>query len=556
MKKLACFLLVLSMCLSMLVVYGQGVEYVRQDVAGRCTTESLCCTSRSNTSIVSLAKGNHEKWLDRIAYLPVYAQNFYDWLVENSTAQGALADPTKGTNFGGEYCHSVVNVRDTIQVACAYEEREERAASVASEAIYEKFHEITDYLGAVYDVFDRDHPEVFWLTGDGMYGYTGSYYYGYKNGTLTVMYEIELLFYLKAEGFDVRNEKYRTPEAVAKGITLREQLIDEILADCPTTNVRDQIFYLNKVLAERNGYNSIVGNGGSYKAKGDSWECISALAGRAGTNGPVCEGYARAFMVLCQRLGIPCVLVDGDAKTTPQETPKSHMWNYVQVDGNWYGVDVTWNDPYDRNNPTAAVSGYEHEKLVLLGKNSAVASGLTFKDSHPVLNRCRKTGLAYTNGPVLAADAYVVPKANKVITGTINSFGDAEQTLTLELYRGQEQNPLRSQTLTGKTISFRFEGLEEGDYRLLAKKEGHVSREYQVSTSDKVEMKMDMKLCPAGDITGDGKLNVMDVARVYSHARGAVQIGEDYQLTCADMNGDGKVNILDVARIYAKVKAK
>ena len=21
------------------------------------------------------------------------------------------------------------------------------------------------------------------------------------------------------------------------------------------------------------------------------------------------------------------------------------MWNYVKLDGNWYGVDVTWDDP-------------------------------------------------------------------------------------------------------------------------------------------------------------------------------------------------------------------
>ncbi len=53
----------------------------------------------------------------------------------------------------------------------------------------------------------------------------------------------------------------------------------------------------------------------------------------------VCEGYSEAFKMLCDREGIPCVQVVGDAGGP-------HAWNYVKMeDGNWYAVDVTWDDP-------------------------------------------------------------------------------------------------------------------------------------------------------------------------------------------------------------------
>lgn len=52
----------------------------------------------------------------------------------------------------------------------------------------------------------------------------------------------------------------------------------------------------------------------------------------------VCEGYAEAFKLLCDREGIPCIIV----------VSSNHMWNHVQMeDGNWYSVDNTWDD-YDK----------------------------------------------------------------------------------------------------------------------------------------------------------------------------------------------------------------
>lgn len=72
----------------------------------------------------------------------------------------------------------------------------------------------------------------------------------------------------------------------------------------------------------------------------------------------VCEGYAKAFKLLCERCDVPCFVVGGNAMEEP------HAWNVVQMeDGKWYGVDVTWDDPGDDNDPIR----YTH---FLCGKNT------------------------------------------------------------------------------------------------------------------------------------------------------------------------------------------
>ena len=58
----------------------------------------------------------------------------------------------------------------------------------------------------------------------------------------------------------------------------------------------------------------------------------------------VCEGYAKAVKLLCDRADIPCVLVTGFGVTSSSSTER-HMWNLVQMeDGKWYGLDATWDD--------------------------------------------------------------------------------------------------------------------------------------------------------------------------------------------------------------------
>lgn len=50
-----------------------------------------------------------------------------------------------------------------------------------------------------------------------------------------------------------------------------------------------------------------------------------------------CMTYARSFQFLCDRAGIPCLLVHSE----------THQWNKVYVGGKWWDVDVTSNDVGD-----------------------------------------------------------------------------------------------------------------------------------------------------------------------------------------------------------------
>lgn len=51
----------------------------------------------------------------------------------------------------------------------------------------------------------------------------------------------------------------------------------------------------------------------------------------------VCAAYAEAFQHVMNVLGIECTLV--------KSGEMGHIWNMVKVDGFWYHVDVTWDDP-------------------------------------------------------------------------------------------------------------------------------------------------------------------------------------------------------------------
>lgn len=50
-----------------------------------------------------------------------------------------------------------------------------------------------------------------------------------------------------------------------------------------------------------------------------------------------CESYAKLTKLLCDKLGVECIIVDGC----------DHMWNQVKIDGKWYIVDSTWGDAGD-----------------------------------------------------------------------------------------------------------------------------------------------------------------------------------------------------------------
>ncbi len=61
----------------------------------------------------------------------------------------------------------------------------------------------------------------------------------------------------------------------------------------------------------------------------------------------ICLGYASTFQLLMDMAGVECVTVVGASFGSQED----HAWNLVQLDGEWYGVDTTWDDPADTMAP-------------------------------------------------------------------------------------------------------------------------------------------------------------------------------------------------------------
>ena len=57
-----------------------------------------------------------------------------------------------------------------------------------------------------------------------------------------------------------------------------------------------------------------------------------------------CSGYAKAAKYIFDLLQIPCYVVAG-ISTPPGSTSDSHLWNIIQIDGRFYHLDLTWDDP-------------------------------------------------------------------------------------------------------------------------------------------------------------------------------------------------------------------
>ena len=66
----------------------------------------------------------------------------------------------------------------------------------------------------------------------------------------------------------------------------------------------------------------------------------------------VCDSYAKAYCLLLSAVGIENRRITGDTYGG-----EGHAWNLVRLNGQWYHVDCTWDDPNDSGN--SVISGYE-----------------------------------------------------------------------------------------------------------------------------------------------------------------------------------------------------
>lgn len=58
----------------------------------------------------------------------------------------------------------------------------------------------------------------------------------------------------------------------------------------------------------------------------------------------VCSGYSMALFHLLVDMNIPVRIVNGYC-TEEEKSVTAHAWNVVKIDGKWYNIDATWDDP-------------------------------------------------------------------------------------------------------------------------------------------------------------------------------------------------------------------
>lgn len=80
----------------------------------------------------------------------------------------------------------------------------------------------------------------------------------------------------------------------------------------------------------------------------------------------LCEGYARAVKAVLDQMGIPCILVQGGYQVNDNRL-QPHMWNYVQIGGEWFGLDATMDDPKSPLPSENGVDGLERSDYLLVG---------------------------------------------------------------------------------------------------------------------------------------------------------------------------------------------
>lgn len=190
----------------------------------------------------------------------------------------------------------------------------------------------------LYNVFFRlrlDHPEIFWVPG---------YKYKYYPDSPNLIFVSEYLF-----------EKGKIKEH-QKAMKAR---VDKLVRPAMNLPEWDKEKYIHDFICENVHYDKLK--------KPYSHEIIGPLGQGVG----VCEGIAKSVKILCDALGIWCIItVCGN---NPDKGIKyRHTWNIVKIGGKYYHLDATFDNTlgkdevrYDYFNLDDKSIFRDHEPLIV-----------------------------------------------------------------------------------------------------------------------------------------------------------------------------------------------
>lgn len=223
--------------------------------------------------------------------------------------------------YGGAFvvaAESGTTLPDTLRYAMA---------SCEGEVDLSAFEVTAEALGGVLAEVLQDAPELFHV--DGRFSYT----YG-ENGRVLTVRPIYTM---------VGEELARARMLYLQAVEGYLRALDEARGDAVWREA-EVVLFLHDALAERCAYDEegVLAGGG----RANAYELLRDGRG-------ICQAYALAFMALCRGAGL-----EADFVCSPD---MDHAWNHVRVDGMWYHVDVTHDDPVPSAEEEGAV--YHHRWL-------------------------------------------------------------------------------------------------------------------------------------------------------------------------------------------------
>ena len=163
------------------------------------------------------------------------------------------------------------------------------------------------------------YPEILSIEIESLTKYHNGYYLRFSNLTTTQM-DLAYKYAIRTGDTSFLTESEK--QAYDKLFVIAKELELENLSDIDSIIAVHDYLILNTVYDEKTFLSGA--SGVSHYAEG------LLLHGQA-----VCSGYASTFQLLMMLAEIPCEYVWTD----------THAWNLVQLENEWYHIDVTWDDP-------------------------------------------------------------------------------------------------------------------------------------------------------------------------------------------------------------------
>lgn len=220
----------------------------------------------------------------------------------------------------------------------------------------------------------------------------------------------------------------------------------------------------------------------------------------------VCTGYQKAFKLLCEEYGIPCVSVFGDYDTG------AHVWANVLLDGAWYGVDCTNDDAYRDSNKT----GYEE---FLKGSSSFPHKAAPIWEEYDVVY------------PELSGADYSATAGWRFTDGRLTGVQIGTTLADLRTEAGKRQ--YSDVAVTGPN----------GESIRLADK---LATGMHVAVTDQTGSREEYLLLVKGDVLGTGRIGLSQLVTLCSAFIGKQDLGA-YTLA-GDWSGNGKIDLTDVVQ--------